>query len=201
MPRTGLSSEDLREKAIDVALDRMRLVGFDKVRLSDVARDVGVSHAALYAHFADKAALLDAVTERWLATVGRTASAVAMSPGEPSARMADWLVTLYQMKRKRALDDPEPHRAFDVAAALDKPFVIAHLASLIGQLTGLFAEAGPAFDGKPDVNANLLYTATAAFHHPTLVAQSAQNDREQQLRQIVERVLLGMQRCKKARIS
>lgn len=192
MPRTGLSADELRERAINVALDRMRLVGFDKVRITDVAKDIGVSHAALYAHFADKAALIDAVTERWLSKVERTVAAVASSQGDPKDRVVEWFVSLYQMKRARALEDPEPNRAFDVATAIDKPFVIAHLSGLIGQLTDLFTEIGTAFAGDPRQNAKLAYNATAAFHHPTIIAQTAQDDREQQLRQILKILFSGM---------
>ncbi|MBY3465811.1 TetR/AcrR family transcriptional regulator [Rhizobium laguerreae] len=191
MPRTGLTSEELRARATDVALDRIRLVGFDKVRLSDVAKDIGVSHAALYAHFADKSALLDAVTERWLAHVEATGAAVAAGQGEPERRIVEWLVTLYQLERQRALTDPEPHRAFDLAAALSKPFVRSHLDSLIGQLTVLFSESRK-LAGEPTQNAKLIYSATAAFHHPTLISQSAQHDREAELRQIVAVMLSGM---------
>jgi len=189
MPRTGLSAEELRERAIDAALARIRLVGFDKVRLSDVARDIGISHAALYAHFVDKAALLDAVTRRWLSAVEDALAAVASSAAEPEERITEWFVTLYRMKRSRALEDPEPHKAFDIAAALDKPFVVAHLEHMLGELAALFAALG---GGKPRRQAELAYAATAAFHHPTLVAQTARHDREQQLRDIVALLLQGL---------
>ena len=58
-------------------LARIGLLGVDKVRMSDVARDIGVTHAALYPHFADKAALLDAVTQTWLRSVDAAAAAAA----------------------------------------------------------------------------------------------------------------------------
>lgn len=194
MPRTGLSAEEIKTRATDVALARMRLLGVDKVRITDVAKELGVSHAALYAHFTDKAALLDAVTERWLCEIEQALAVVASAGGDPATRMHQWLVRLYQMKRKRALDDPEPHRAFDVAAALDKPFIIAHLNNLLRQLAGLFKEAGAKFDGDADLNARLIYTTTAAYHHPTLVAQTAHTDHEPMLRQIIKLTLLGMHR-------
>ena len=194
MPRTGLSAEQIKERAIDAALARMRLLGVDKVRLTDIARELGVSHVALYAHFADKEALLDAVTERWLLHVEQTVMAIAVAPGAPTARMLQWLVTLYQLKRARALAEPEPHRAFDVAAALKKPFVITHLAKLLAQLSGLFSQAGAQFDGDADANARLLYTATAAYHHPTIIEQTADQDNEATLRAIIHLTLLGMER-------
>ncbi|MDE1165429.1 MAG: TetR family transcriptional regulator [Pseudomonas sp.] len=193
MPRTGLSAEEIKARATDLALTRMRLLGADKVRLTDVAKELGVSHAALYAHFADKTALLDAVIERWMHEVQQKLAAVASAAGDPAQRMVDWLVTLYQTKRQRALTDPEPHRAFDIASALDKPFVIAHLSSLLDQLAGLFSEAQARFGSDAALNARLIYTATAAYHHPTLIAQTAHTDQEPMLRQIITLTLLGMQ--------
>ncbi len=53
MPRTGMTAQQIRAKAIDITLACMRKHGFEKVRLSDVAKDLGVSHPAHYAHFAD----------------------------------------------------------------------------------------------------------------------------------------------------
>ena len=66
MPKTGLTAAEIRDKALDVTIEQIRRYGFDKVRLVDIAKDLGVSHAALYTHFADRGALLDAVSERWL---------------------------------------------------------------------------------------------------------------------------------------
>ena len=60
MPKTGLSAAEIRDKAIEVTVEQMRRHGFDRVRLVDIAKDLGVSHAALYSHFADRRALLDA---------------------------------------------------------------------------------------------------------------------------------------------
>ncbi|WP_223631617.1 TetR/AcrR family transcriptional regulator [Corallococcus sp. EGB] len=189
MPRTGLSAEQLKEKAIDATLVRVRRDGHDKVRLSDVARDIGVSHAALYPHFADKAALFDAMLERWLRDSTESLAAVTRRSGDAQARIVDWFVTLYRMKRSRALDDPAPFRAFDVASAVEKPFAIAHVKDLLGQLQELLAEAGVK-DARE--KADLLFRATAAFHHPTLVTQSAHDDLEPQLRAIVRLMLRGM---------
>lgn len=193
MPRTGLAAEELKEKVIDAALARIRLVGFEKTRLTDVARDIGVSHATLYAYFADKAALLDAVTERWMTEIEEAVGRVAASSKPPEEKIVDWLVTLYRVKRLKVLKDPEPFQAFNIATALDKTFVVAHLASLLRQLAALVAEAGLARD--PDDTqrlAALLYRATAAFHHPTLVAHTAAMDLEAELREIVAIQLHGM---------
>lgn len=64
MLRTRMTTQEPHTRAIELTLVRMRTNGVEKVRLRDVARKLGVSYTALYAHFADKAELLDAVTEQ-----------------------------------------------------------------------------------------------------------------------------------------
>lgn len=189
MPRTGLPPDQLMKKAIDATLARMRLLGFEKVRLSDVARDIGISHAALYPHFKDKGALLDAVTAQWLQETHAATSAVAHRQGDSEDRIVEWFVTLYRMKRARANEDPELYRAFDIASALDKSFIVTHLQGLLDQLSYLVAQAGLDGGASPKETAKLLYRATAAFHHPTLIAQKAQDDLEPDLRKIVALLL------------
>lgn len=193
MPRTGLPADQLKTKALAATLARMRLVGFEKVRLSDVARDVGVSHAALYAHFTDKAALLDAVMEQWLRAANAAMVSITNSGGSAEGRIAEWFVTLYRIKRARAQDDPELYRAFDISTALDKSFVVAHLDGLLEQLTDLVFQAKlNRGEESPRQTAALLYRATAAFHHPTMIAQTVQDDAEQDLRRIVDLLLRGL---------
>jgi AcrR family transcriptional regulator len=66
MPRTGLSHQELKLAVLDAAEATIRRHGIEKSRLVDVAKSVGVNHALLYRLFADKEALMDAVSERWL---------------------------------------------------------------------------------------------------------------------------------------
>ena len=193
MPRTGLSSEELKQAAVQSALNRIRAVGFDKVRLSDVAKDIGVSDGAVYGHLTGNAALLGAVVGGWVQENGGSRAKVLGRSGSPQDRIVEWFVTLYRMKRRKALEDPEPHRAFDIASALEKPFVVAHLDTLIGQLIQLFSDLQPQTPGETEAKARLVYAATACFHHPTLVAQSARDDLEPQLREILMLVLRGME--------
>ena len=193
MPRTGLTAGEIREKAVDATLARMREHGFEKVRLSEVARDLGISHAALYAHFANKAALLDAVTERWLDETDARLEAVCGAAGEPLGKIRTWFVAAYRLKRARVSRDPELYRAFDVATALGKPYVAAHLATANRQLVGLVEEAGAALSGAcPQRQATLLLTATTAFHHPTLMAEHVGEDREPLLERVLDAVLAGI---------
>ncbi len=55
------------ERILDVAEDVLRRFEPAKTTVIDVARALGVSHGSVYRRFPSKAALRDAVTERWLA--------------------------------------------------------------------------------------------------------------------------------------
>src|ERR1700760_1231017 len=115
MPRTGLTADELRASAITCAQDRIRTQGFDKVRLTDVAHDLGVSHVALYAHFANKEALLDAVLERWLTETTAALDEVCRSRRKPRHKLEHWFVLQYTTKRARATGDRATYGAFETA--------------------------------------------------------------------------------------
>ena len=189
MPRSAASPHQIRGTAIDITLAHIRRHGFEKVRLSEVARDMGLSHAALYSHFVDKAALLDAVSERWLVETRAALDLAGATQQDPRAKIEDWFIALYRLKRERVLRDSELYRAFDAAATLRKPFVTDHFAAMQQQLRSLIG----AVTANPDDDAVLLFDATAAFHHPKLVMELAHEDREPLLRQLVRTLLIGLE--------
>jgi len=196
MPRTGLSAQEIKEKAVDATVEAMRREGFDKVRLTEIARQLGVSHAALYAHFEDKAALLDAVSERWLAEIDAQLDAICRKAGKPPAeKLLAWMTALHRAKRDKVLRDPELYKSFDLVASAEKPYVQRHLAIMRAQLVGLMTEAigkRRSRDLSPETMAEILWEAMMAFHHPKLVAQHLEEKREPLLKLVLERVLKGL---------
>lgn len=189
MPRTGFTAEELRARALDATLAQMRRHGFERVRLSDVARELGISHAALYAHFDSKAALLDAVTERWLADEDAKLWKICASPGEPVEKLRAWFVARHRVKVDHARHDPEVYRSFDFATAEDKPFIQEHRLEISRQLERLLAEAGV---GTGQDGVRILIEAMAAFLHPSLVARHLGEDREGLISSVLDTVLAGL---------
>jgi AcrR family transcriptional regulator len=195
MPRTGMTPAQIREKAIDHAIARMRKQGFDKVRLVDIAKDLGVSHALLYGHFADKSALLDAVSERWLRKIDEAHDLLCRSKKNPVDKIHDWFLLLHQQKREKVLNDPELYKAFNLATETEKPFVRVHLENVNRQLLGLVNEAIAAKKiraGNPATLVKIIWETTMGFHHPKLVAQHLEEKREALLRLTLEVVLKGL---------
>jgi AcrR family transcriptional regulator len=155
-----------------------------------------VSHAALYAHFADKAALLDAVSERWILEIDEDLAAVCRKPGkDPTEKILTWMLTLHRAKLAKIEHDPELYKSFDLLARMEKPYVRHHMETLRTQLVGLAREAiakRRLRDADPEAIALVLHESTMAFHHPKLVAQYRHEKREPLLRIVLDSVLKGL---------
>jgi AcrR family transcriptional regulator len=71
----------MAERILEAAEEALRRYGPTKANVVDVARALGVSHGSVYRHFPSKAALRDAVTERWLSEISQPLEAVAAGRG------------------------------------------------------------------------------------------------------------------------
>jgi AcrR family transcriptional regulator len=195
MPKTGLTPAAIRDKAIELTIEQMRRHGFDRVRLVDIANDMGVSHAALYTHFADRGALLDAVSERWLNSLEASLESISRKEEEPIAKIHEWFQKLHRAKREKVLNDPEPYKSFHVGAEERKPFYTSHLARVRRQLAHMVGEAvreKKLTKYSIDKTIALLFEATTGFHNPTLVAQHVHDKRDALLRQVLDVAIDGM---------
>jgi len=196
MPRTGLTAEEIKNKAVDATMVKMRQVGFDKVRLTDVAKKLGVSHASLYAHFEDKSALFDAVSERWLLQIDDSLAAVCRKPGkDPAEKILAWMLTLHRAKLAKIQHDPELYKSFDLSSSMEKPYVRRHMETIHAQLVELAKQAiaqRRLRDADPETIAKVLHESMIAFHHPKLVMQHRHEKREPLLRVVLESVLKGL---------
>ena len=195
MPRTGLTAEDIKERAIDATVVKIREVGFEKMRLTDIARELGVSHAALYSHFKDKSELLDAVSERWLRKLDESLERICRKQKDPIEKIHAWALAIHRAKNEKVRIDPQLYRAFDMASERSKPFVKDHLESLHRQMSDLVTEAIEK-KGLKNVDAGsmtrIILEATTAFHHPKLVAQNIGEKREKLMRLVIDSVLEGL---------
>ncbi|TGM46893.1 TetR/AcrR family transcriptional regulator [Leptospira biflexa] len=195
MPRTGLTASEIQDRAVEIAIDQIREKGFEKVRLVDVAKGMGISHAALYSHFQDKTALLDAVSERWLVKLDEKQESLVVEKRDPIQKILTWFLNLHRMKLEKVKLDPELFKAFDMAAEESKPFIQTHLSNMRKQMSSLVVEAiNQKKIKKRDVNliTEILISAGTAFTHPKLVAQYSAENREPLLLETIEIVLKGL---------
>ena len=195
MGKTGLSANEIKEKAIDITVAHMQTYGYEKVKLTAVAKEIGISHAALYIYFADKEALLNAVSERWLRFLEQSLARICIKDKEPLVKIHHWFSKLHNMKRKKVMDDPELYKSLDIGYKHQKPYFIDHLKIMNAQLVGLVEEA--VADKKltkfpPEETVSLLIEAMTGFHNPTLVAHRADEERDDMLKNILDCIFAGL---------
>ncbi len=170
-----------RDRILEAAEDVLRRYGPGKATVLDVARALNVSHGSVYRHFADKAALRDAVVQRWLAGIDGPLEAIAAEDGPAPERLGRWLRELSLMKRQRLRDDPEFFAAYVVLAADARAVTERHVARLLALVTAMIRDgmARGEFDA-PDAEAAArgVLLAMAHFHHPAHAAEWTRMDKD-----------------------
>lgn len=160
--------------------DVLRRHGPAKATVVDVARVLGVSHAAVYRHFPSKASLREAVARRWLGRSVEGLAAVAADTGRPPPELLRvWLVALFEAKRRAATTDPELFATYKVLVLEHSAVAREHVAVLLGQLESIIAAGFGVAD--PGAAARAVFEATSSFHHPAHVDEWQLPDREQLL--------------------
>jgi AcrR family transcriptional regulator len=165
-----------RERILATAEDVIRRFGPAKATVVDVARALGVSHAAVYRHVATKAELRDLVVGRWVEATMPPLRAIAAEAGPAPRRLKRLFDTLIAVKRRRAADDPELFAAYRILAVDAQSVVTAHVDELV-ELAGMVIRSGVK-DGTfrkvdPVAASRAVLFATSRFHHPVHAAEWA----------------------------
>ncbi|GLH69170.1 TetR family transcriptional regulator [Geothrix rubra] len=165
-----------REQILVAAEDVLRRFGPAKATVVDVARALGVSHAAVYRHVANKAELRDLIIGRWLEGIMAPLRAIAARPGPAPQRLRQLFDALISVKRRRAADDPELLAAYRTLVGGAKSAVATHVDELVG-LTAMVIRAGVE-EGTfrkvdPVAAGRAVLSATSRFHHPAHAAEWA----------------------------
>jgi AcrR family transcriptional regulator len=183
------------ETILDTAEDVLRRFGPAKASVVDVARALDVSHGSVYRHFASKAALRDAVTERWLARVSEPLEAIVTRRGKASRKLHAWLVLLATTKQGMATGDPELFETFHELTLQSREVVAAHVGHLADQLGRIVAQGMAEGEFTPgdasEVGLAVLH-ATAKFHHPAHAGEWGEPGLEDQLEAVYRLILSGL---------
>lgn len=172
------ASTDTRERIIEAAEDLLRRFGPEKTNVVDVARALDMSHANVYRHFANKAALMDTVAERWLHRISEPLTAIATGEGDAETRLRRWFQTLIALKRAKVLDDPELFETYHRLALSLREVVDDHVREMQGQVTQMIADGvaeGRFSVTDPAAAGEAIFLATLRFHHPYFINQDRGN--------------------------
>lgn len=91
---------ETRDAILGVAIDQIGRVGFEGLRIRDVAKEVGINNATLHHHYPTKEDLIAGVVERFVANFEGAQS--GQLEGDPAGRFDRYLAST------RALMDAEP---------------------------------------------------------------------------------------------
>lgn len=174
----------------------LRRFGPAKATVVDVARALGVSHGSVYRHFPTKAALREAVTQRWLDRAHAGLAELAASDAPAPQRLRDWLSALFEAKRKKALDDPELFATFSVLVNENSDVVASHISQLEGELAKIINDgvaSGEFAPRDPATTARAVFDATNRFHNPSYASQWSDPTIDVAFNAVVSLVVSGLQ--------
>jgi AcrR family transcriptional regulator len=158
-----------RERILAAAEDVLRRFGPAKANVVDVARALGVSHGSVYRYFPSKAALRDAVTERWLERVSDPLQAIAAEQGPAPERLRRWFDLLIATKRRKTSAEPELFATYQAIFAESREVILRHIETLVGQIAKIIEDGvkrGEIVADEPAAAAKAVFDATARFHDP-----------------------------------
>lgn len=190
-----MPKQDRKEQILDAVEDLLRRYGIAKTSVVDVAHSLALSHAAVYKHFPTKAALREAVAERWLKQVSIPLAAIAASDLPPEERLRKWVLALVRFKRRKVLDDPEMFAAYHVLAESADGAVAHHIEELQAQLGRIIEDglsAGVFRIRRAKSAATAVLDATARFHHPHFVTRDAGRNSEKGVDAVLSLLIAGL---------
>ncbi len=162
------------DRILSAAEDVIRRFGPDKANVVDVARALGVSHAAVYRHITTKAELRDLVVSRWAQSTMPPLRTIAAQPGPAPIRLRQFFDTLIAIKHQRAGSDPDLFAAYRTLAAEIQPVAAAHVRELTNLAATIIADGvneGSFRPIDPTTAARAILFATSRFHHPAHFAE------------------------------
>ena len=174
VPTPAVDTPLTRDRIVAAAEDVLRRFGPAKATVVDVARALGVSHAALYRHVATKAELRDLVVGRWVEATMAPLRAIAASSGPAPQRLRQLFDALIAVKRGRAANDPELFEAYRTLAGDAQSMVgalVDELVSLSATIIRSGVKEGTFRTVDPEAAARAVLFATSRFHHPAHAAE------------------------------
>jgi len=196
MPKTGLLPDEIKKLILRTSELEIQKYGVEKFRLTEIARKIGISHAALYIHFKDKESILSAIIAEWLKSLDSSLETICKSKKKPNEKILDWFLFLHQEKKNKKNLEPNLFQAFSTLANKENDCIRHHLQTSNQQLTELLTEFKKQFPKSKKKKiaemVQILFLGTLSFHHPKMMNESLQTEGEKSLKEIVLVILDGL---------
>ncbi|MEL6346329.1 MAG: TetR/AcrR family transcriptional regulator [Myxococcota bacterium] len=184
----------VRQQILDAAEAVVLRDGHDRLRITAIARQLGMSHANIYRYFENRQALVEAVAAKHLRRSLQVVRDVVEGPGSVAERLEGCFVAMAQHKLSQVADGSHQVAAMVLEAA--PPLAAQHFQQQHAQIVRLLAE-GVADGGlrtlDPDAVAATVIDAATAIYHPGLVARSDPSTLLARARALARLLLQGLE--------
>lgn len=103
-------------RILEIAAGHIRRYGVDRMTVTGVAEEAGMSHANVYRYYRSKTALVDAVTADWLKPLEAGLRVIADAPDPAYDKLERLLFAIHRAYRQKLATDPKIFRLFAEAA-------------------------------------------------------------------------------------
>lgn len=194
--RRPQSTEKTVSRILDAAEEQFRRMGYAKTAVADIARALGMSPANIYRFFASKAAINEAICEKHFAAIHGLMRAIMAEDRPAAERLERFVLELHRYNKTRCVAERRLHDMVEAGMeenwhAVERHIAAIHemVAELIadGVKRGEFAEIVEPMDAS-----NAICTACTGVLHPTLIAQFAHKDLEEDARRVVRYLIRAL---------
>ncbi|WP_411819787.1 TetR/AcrR family transcriptional regulator [Hyphococcus formosus] len=140
MPRPRPDDDLVKERMLLAAETLLTRHGPDKVTVTDIAAQCGMSQSNAYRYFPSKDSLMAALAVRWFAETENKLNRIAVSGGPADARLAAFLETQFAIKLATHDQDPDLFQSYLLLAQRNPDAVARHSAQLSDMITSLAVE-------------------------------------------------------------
>jgi len=181
-----------KEMILNATEEVIRRFGPEKANITDVAKSLQVSHAAIYRYYNGKTALWDAVTERWLTKLHAPSKDILKEVSPADIKLFRLLEDFAEAKRRSAVNDPEMFANYLKLARSSMGVIEKSIEEGIQGIQEIIVQGvaeGIFFTESPAQAARSVYLATSAFIHPNSFED---HHRKQNIEAVVGLLIRGL---------
>lgn len=181
-----------KEVILNATEEVIRRFGPEKANISDVAKSLKVSHAALYRYYNGKTDLWNAVIERWLANLHAPSKDILKEDSPADIKLFRLLEDFAEAKRRSAINDPEMFAIYIKLAQSSMEVIKKSIEEGISCIKEIIVQGiseGIFFTESPHQAAITVYNATSVFIHPNSFEDT---DRKQNIESVVNLLIRGL---------
>jgi AcrR family transcriptional regulator len=181
-----------KEIILDATEEVIRRFGPDKANITDVAKSLKVSHAAIYRYYNGKTALWNAVTERWLAQLHAPSNDILNEDSPADVKLSNLLESFVEAKHNSSINDPEMFANYIKLAQSSMEVIEKSKEEGINCIEKIIVQGiteGIFFTESPSQVARAIYLATSVFIYP---GSFEDPDRKQNIQSVISLLIRGL---------